>query len=406
MNIATNKERRGKKPALLVLADGMVFHGYALGHEGQTGGEVVFNTAMTGYQEILTDPSYKGQLVAMTCPHIGNYGTTSEDSESRAVWAEGLIVREAARLPSNWRSTASLHDYLQRNRVVAIEGVDTRALTRHVRDYGSQYGIIAHDVSSTDSLIEQARNAPSIVGRDLVAAVTCSRSYDWTEGSQEWKPNIAVTDGPSPVATSRYWRVVVMDFGVKYTILRRLVDVGCQVQVVPASTSASAIQALQPDGIVLSNGPGDPQGVPYAVDTVRQLLGWRPMLGICLGHQIIGLALGLTSHKLKFGHHGANHPVIDLRSRKVEITSQNHNFAVGGTHEHRQHNRGIEEFDTPWGRVSITHRSLNDGCCEGLMGKDLPFFSLQYHPEASPGPHDSSSVFRHFTQLIERQAHA
>jgi carbamoyl-phosphate synthase small subunit len=384
-----------------VLADGTVFKGQALGREGETIGEVVFNTAMTGYQEILTDPSYKGQIVTMTCPHIGNYGVTHEDAESRRLWAEGFVVKESSRRPSNWRAELSLDDYLKQARVVGIQGIDTRELTRHLRDAGSQQGIISHLDLDPGRAAEKARNAPSIVGRDLAAEVTCGASYEWTEGSGPWTP---ATNGREHTPAKRF-KVVVYDFGVKQNILRRLVDVGCAVTVVPASTSAKAVEALKPDGVVLSNGPGDPEGIPYAIDVARALIGTRPILGICLGHQILGLAFGLNTYKLKFGHHAANHPVMDLRSRKVEITSQNHNFAVKPPAGVSVNSAAQPVVNTKFGRVAISHLSLNDDSVEGMACLDHPVLSVQYHPEASPGPHDSAYLFRQFVQMMEN-AHA
>ena len=388
------------KKAWLALADGTIFEGRALGYEGETVGEVVFNTAMTGYQEVLTDPSYKGQIITMTAPHIGNYGMTPEDAESRRIWAEGFIVKEASRLDSNWRSRQRVHDYLHEAKIVGIEGLDTRALTRHLRDHGSQQGLITHIDGDSRRVVEKAQAAPSIIGRDLATAVTCGQSYRWTEGSREWAPSLG--DEPRTGATRR-WQVVAYDFGIKRNILRRLVDVGCDVTVVPASATATEVEALQPDGIFLSNGPGDPEGVPYAVEAVRQLIGRRPIFGICLGHQILGLALGLTTYKLKFGHHGANHPVMDLRTRRVEITSQNHNFAVQIVHPFSAMPERPPVIDTAFGEVRVTHLSLNDHSVEGLACTDRPVFSVQYHPEASPGPHDSAYLFTEFIQLMEKQ---
>ncbi|HZC67474.1 MAG TPA: glutamine-hydrolyzing carbamoyl-phosphate synthase small subunit [Nitrospirales bacterium] len=381
------------KPAILALADGTVFKGTALGASGETGGEVVFNTAMSGYQEVLTDPSYRGQMITMTYPHIGNYGINPEDVESSRPWLAGFIVKEASQYPSNWRSRLSLDEYLREHGIVGIQGIDTRALTTHLRDHGSQQGVISHADLDPKRVVRKAQEVPSILGRDLVKEVTCAKPYKWMKDSGKWKVGAR--------GDKRNFRVVAYDFGIKYNILRRLVDEGFEVTVVPASTTADAALTLNPDGIFLSNGPGDPEGVPYAVEAVRTLFGKRPIFGICLGHQIIGLALGLQTYKLKFGHHGANHPVLDLETRKVEITSQNHNFAVRGGEV-----AGADAKPAPWttayGRVQLTHVSLNDDAVEGLRCLDLPTYSVQYHPEASPGPHDASYLFHRFTDLMTK----
>jgi carbamoyl-phosphate synthase small subunit len=382
--------------AILALADGTVFEGRALGFTGETVGELVFNTAMTGYQEILTDPSYKGQIVTMTCPHIGNYGVNRADVESRRPWAEGFVVKESSRKSSNWRAEQTLDEYLKASRIVGIEGLDTRTLTRHLRDQGCQQACISHLDLDHKRAVEKARTGPGIVGRDLAAEVTCPKPYEWTEGSGAWPSEESASAGGGTK-----FKVAVYDFGVKQNILRRLVDVGCSVTVVPASTTAAAVKALNPDGIILSNGPGDPEAVPYAVDSLRQLIGWRPVLCICLGHQILGLALGLKTYKLKFGHHAANHPVMDLRSRKVEITSQNHNFAVEAPVILDPSSTEPQVLSTKFGRVAISHCSLNDQSIEGLTCLDQPVLSLQYHPEASPGPHDSAYLFRQFARMME-----
>lgn len=387
------------KRALLALADGTCFEGRALGYEGEAVGEVVFNTAMTGYQEVLTDPSYKGQIVTMTCPHIGNYGITPEDSESRRVWAEGFVVAEASRVASNWRSKQTIHEYLVEAGVVAIEGIDTRALTRHLREKGSQQGVITHGGLDRAEAVTKAREAPSIVGRDLAGMVTCAQPYEWEEGSGRWAPpNVQI---PQLRHNGRPWHVVAYDFGIKQNILRRLADVGCRVTVVPAGAKAEEVEAQRPDGVFLSNGPGDPEGVPYAVQEVKKLIGRYPIFGICLGHQILGLALGLKTYKLKFGHHGANHPVIDLRTRKVEITSQNHNFAVAIATPFAQVPDDPVRMETDYGPLSITHVSINDYSIEGMVCPDQKLFSVQYHPEASPGPHDAAYLFEEFVRLME-----
>lgn len=389
------------KKAILALADGAVFEGRALGYEGETCGEVVFNTAMTGYQEVLTDPSYKGQIVMMTCPHIGNYGIAQEDEESLRIWAEGFIVKESSGLASNWRAQHRLEEYLRQAKIVALEGIDTRALTRHLREKGAQQGVISHVDLDPRRVVEKARQAPSIIGRDLAAAVTCAAPYPWSMGTGAWAPKLNREGGQASASSRPQWNVVAYDFGVKHNILRRLIDIGCAVTVVPASTTADAVLAMNPDGIFLSNGPGDPEGVPYAIEAVRQLIGRKPIFGICLGHQILGLALGLETYKLKFGHHGANHPVLEIRTGRVEITSQNHNFAVKGLSGARG-NSEVPVISTDFGRVRISHRSLNDESVEGLVCLDQPVFSVQYHPEASPGPHDSAYLFEEFGQLMEK----
>jgi carbamoyl-phosphate synthase small subunit len=311
------------------------------------------------------------------------------------------VVLEASRLGSNWRSQRTIQEMLTEAKVVAIEGIDTRALTRHLREHGSQQGIITHLDLDRARAVGRAKRAPSIIGRDLAREVTCARSYEWTTGSGNWIP-ASSTKGPADGRSTR-WRVVAYDFGIKRNILRRLVDVGCQVTVVPASTSAAEVAALQPDGVFLSNGPGDPEGVPYAVKAVEELIGRFPIFGICLGHQILCLAFGLKTYKLKFGHHGANHPVIDLRTRKVEITSQNHNFAVQGPTSFSGVPKTPPVVETRYGRLSLTHVSLNDDSIEGMVCMDQPVFSVQYHPEASPGPHDAAYLFEEFVRLMEKQ---
>jgi carbamoyl-phosphate synthase small subunit len=367
--------------ALLALADGRVFEGEPLGARGETVGEVVFNTAMSGYQEILTDPSYKGQLVCMTAPHIGNTGVNDEDVESRRPWVEGFIVREASPLPSSWRATGTLDAYLATHGIVGIQGIDTRALTRHIRDRGAQEGVISTEELDRDRLVAKAKASPGLIGRDLVQEVSCQAPYEWTESV--WRRG----EGYGRLAAPRH-HVVAFDSGVKQNILRQLVSLGCRVTVVPAAASADDVLALGPDGVFLANGPGDPEGVPYLAGAVRGLLGQRPIFGICLGHQILALALGARTYKLPFGHHGANHPVKDLVAGRVEITSQNHGFAV-------------DPDSCPPRGLEVTHVNLNDGTCEGMRHRELPVFSVQYHPEASPGPHDAHYLFRRFIDLMD-----
>jgi len=369
--------------ALLALADGRVFRGRACGAPGETAGEVVFNTSMTGYQEILTDPSYRGQIVCMTYPLIGNYGVNPEDAESRRPWVNGLVVKEACGYPSSWRGRMSLDQYMREHDIVGIQGIDTRALTRHLRDRGAQEGIISTADLDAERLVERARARPGLVGRDLVNEVTVAEPHAWREGAWTLGRGYAA----APAAS---FRVVAFDSGIKQNILRQLASLGCAVEVVPAATRAEAVLERKPDGVFLSNGPGDPEGVPYLIESVRGLIGRAPIFGICLGNQILGLAFGGATYKLPFGHHGGNHPVRDLLTGRVEITAQNHGFAVDPTSVARF---GLEE----------THVNLNDGTSEGMRHRELPIFSVQYHPEASPGPHDAHYLFRRFIDLLKRQ---
>jgi carbamoyl-phosphate synthase small subunit len=373
----SHKPRR----ATLALADGRVFKGYGFGAEGEGVGEVVFNTSMTGYQEILSDPSYRGQLATMTYPLIGNTGVNEPDIESTRPFLSGFIVKEYTDHSSNWRATDTLDSYLERHGIVAIQGIDTRALTKHIRDVGAQQGIISTTDLDQNRLVKRAAEAPGLIGRDLVKEVSCDQPYDWTEGS--WKSQ---TSNPKS-QDSKPFKVVVYDFGVKRNILRRLVDSGCSVTVVPARMQASKVLSMNPDGIVLSNGPGDPEGVSYAVDAVRSLIGKKPIFGICLGHQILGLALNGKTYKLKFGHHGGNQPVMDLGTGKVEITAQNHGFAV--------------DVDSIGSEMELTHINLNDRTVEGMRHRKLPIVSVQYHPEASPGPHDAGYLFNRFVEMMK-----
>ena len=353
-------------------------------------GEVVFNTSLTGYQEVFTDPSYAGQIVCLTYPHIGNVGANLDDEESPRPYIEALVVREFSLLASNWRSTESAQIYLSRHEIPVIWDFDTRALVRHIRTVGALRGVVATDGTPAEMLVHEARAVPKMAGLELASRVTCARPYPWRKGSIEltaapWREEMGEAVSPSE---AQRFRVVAYDFGIKQNILRLLVDHNCDVTVVPAKTSAEDVLALRPDGVFLSNGPGDPEPVTYAVENIRKLLGRVPILGICLGHQLCGLALGGRTFKLKFGHHGANHPVKNLLTNRVEITAQNHGFAV-------------DPDSLPASEVEITHVNLNDHTNEGMRHRTLPMFSVQYHPEASPGPHDSHYLFRQFCDLMK-----
>lgn len=378
--------------AILVLQDGAIFEGEAFGAARTVVGEVVFNTSLTGYQEIITDPSYRGQMVCMTLAHVGNTGVNAEDVESDQPQITAFIVREVSPVVSNWRANSTLHDYLARHGIPGISEVDTRALTRRLRNKGVLHGALCTDgLHTADELLTMARAWQGLDGRDLVQEVTCAEPYNWIDGTRvEWTP---VPAGRGELVTALQVNeeqplVVAYDFGVKQNILRRLTSHGLRVTVVPATTPASEVLAMQPDGIFLSNGPGDPAGVPYAAAAVHELLETGiPTFGICLGHQIIGLALGARTYKLKFGHHGGNQPVSDVDVSNVQITAQNHNYAV-------------DEATLP-ANVEVTHRNLNDGTVEGLRLRDRPVFCVQYHPEASPGPHDADLLFARFAEMVK-----
>ena len=372
--------------AILALENGTWFEGEGAGAPGEAGGEVVFNTSMTGYQEILTDPSYAGQIVTMTAPEIGNYGVGPDDGESRSPQVAGFVLREESPIASNWRASGTLRDYLVRHGVVAISNVDTRALTRLLRSSGVMRGIIATGDHDPRELVEKALALPLMTGADLVVGVTCERAFDWNPGP--------VDDEFAPVAerrAARPLRIAAYDFGMKWNILRRFTAHGCDVRVFPATTPASELLADKPDGVFLSNGPGDPSALGYAVENARELVKADvPMFGICLGHQVVSLALGGETFKLKFGHRGANHPVKELETGKIEITSQNHGFAV--------------DPDSLPPDVKVTHVNLYDGTVEGLRHESKPVFCVQYHPEAAPGPHDADYLFRQFLDEMERRA--
>ncbi len=365
--------------AKLALEDGTVFSGRAFGAAGEKLGEVVFNTSLTGYQEILSDPSYKGQIVTMTYPMIGNYGTTADDEESHGVQAEGFIVRELARVPSNFRSHRSLDTYLKASNVTGLEGIDTRALVRHLRTRGAMAGILSSVELDDAALVARAKAHGGMAGKDYVKEVVPENAFVWDRGFDNLSKHVLPA---RPILK----HVVAIDYGMKWNILRCLVQIGCKVTVVPGTWSAERVLAYDPDGIFLSNGPGDPAALGYAVETVKGLLGKKPIFGICLGHQLIGQALGASTFKLKFGHRGANQPVFNELNKTVEITTQNHGFAV-------------DPASLP-DAVEVTHRNLNDGTCEGIRHRDLPVFSVQYHPEAAAGPHDSGYLFEQFRTML------
>jgi carbamoyl-phosphate synthase small subunit len=378
--------------AVLALEDGTWYRGVAAGALGEASGEVVFNTSMTGYQEVLTDPSYAGQIVTMTAPQIGNYGVSAGDAESQAPRVAGFVVREASALASNWRAEGTLRDYLIRHQIVAIGDIDTRALTRVLRSAGVMRGVIATGPVDPVALVETARAIPRMEGSDLVRGVTCAEPFEWRARAAAFgEAAHREFDTPPERRATRRLRVAAYDFGIKFNILRRLDAYGCDVQVFPATAPARDLLAIDPDGIFLSNGPGDPAALTYAIDNVRHLVDRSPvpMFGICLGHQVLGHAVGGRTFKLKFGHRGANHPVKDLRSGRVEITSQNHGFAV-------------DPDSLPSGMV-VTHTNLNDGTVEGFRHADKPMFSVQYHPEASPGPHDADYLFSQVLDSMEQR---
>jgi len=359
--------------AILALEDATLFKGESFGAGGERYGEVVFNTSMTGYQEILTDPSYKGQIVTMTYPLIGNYGINREDMESRQPFVEGFVVKEYSKIASNWRKDQTLSDYLKKNNIVGIEGIDTRSLTLHIREAGAMKAVLSTEDLDEKSLVQKARDSLCLVGIDLVKDVTIKKQYTWSSAGRP------------------HFKVVVLDCGVKYNILRKLLENKCQVIVVPANTQAAEILKMKPDGVLLSNGPGDPAALKYVIDTTRGLIGRVPIFGICLGHQILGLAFGGKTYKLKFGHHGANHPVKDLKTGKVSITVQNHGFCVDIS--------SLNKRD-----LEITHINLNDQTLEGMRHKKLPIFCVQFHPEASAGPHDAGYLFAEFIRMMKKYA--
>lgn len=370
-----------KNTALLALQDGTLFWGKSIGAQGQAVGEVVFNTSMTGYQEILTDPSYSQQMVTLTYPHIGNTGTNQEDTESNFVYANGLIIRDLPRMPNNWRNTQNLDDYLKDNGTVAIADIDTRQLTRVLREKGAQNGcLVAGDDIDVDAAIAQAQSFPGLKGMDLAKEVTTQKPYDWSQAQWTLEQGYADKDNGE-------FKVIAYDFGVKHNILRILVELGCDVTVVPAQTPAAEVLSQKPDGVFLSNGPGDPEPCDYAIQATQEIIAsGTPIFGICLGHQILALASGATTEKMKFGHHGANHPVQDLSTKQVMITSQNHGFAV-------------QESGLP-SNLEVTHRSLFDNTIQGLSRTDVPAFSFQGHPEASPGPRDVAPLFERFIEMM------
>jgi carbamoyl-phosphate synthase small subunit len=368
--------------AILLLEDGTVFEGNSFGAKGYKCGEVVFNTSMAGYQEILTDPSYHEQIITMTYPLIGNYGTNNEDCESRKSFVSGFIVKENCDYPSNWRNQQSLSEYLKENNIVGLEGIDTRSLVKHIRTLGAMRGIISSDEFNIKSLKQKLDEYPGLVGRDIVKSVTSEKEYNWDKGVVDVLEN-------KELKPEKKYKVVAVDYGMKQNILRLLRSHGCEVVVVPAQTSAADILAKKPNGVFLSNGPGDPAAVDYAIKTIKDLLGTVPIFGICLGHQLLALALGAKTYKLKFGHRGANHPVKNLRTGQIEITSQNHGFCV--------------DMDSLANKdVELTHLNLNDNTNEGFSSKKLKAFSVQYHPEASPGPHDSNYLFNEFIELMAK----
>jgi carbamoyl-phosphate synthase small subunit len=380
--------------AILALSDGKVFEGTSFGATGEASGEVVFNTCITGYPEILTDPSYRGQIVTMTYPMIGNYGICEKDYESSRPYLGGFVVKEYSPYPSNWRSEMSLDEFLKSKGILGIQGVDTRALTRHIRDFGEQQAIISTVDLDHNRVVAKVKSFPGLVGTDLVREVTCQKAYEW-EGDEFVYP---AQQGEALRYKEQNWEkvfhVVVYDCGVKHNILRKLKSRSCKVTVVPADMNAQELLSLNPDGIVVSNGPGDPAAVPYMVNNVKGVIGKKPIFGICLGFQILALALGYKTYKLKFGHHGGNQPVIDLRTKKVDITSQNHCFAVDGT--------SLKEGQSKsFGKVEITHNNLNDKSVEGLECMDVPLLAVQFHPEASCGPHDSDYLFDRFIEMMD-----